>query len=511
MSYIKFRDFMNKFAVKLITWISLLICFTLSLMSLLSTAVFEKGKVETILYKAENIPLLILCAVIILVLLYMAYRLISWNEKTIKILKIVMIVYTILLGAIWVFSTQSLPFADGEIVDQATTKFAHGDFSLIEKGQYFDKFPFQLNLVFVFHLIYQIVGYHNYIALQLLNVLCLAGTYYYMQKTMNLLFKNIVYDGMLMILFILCLPALLYCSFIYSTMYGLFLSTLAFYYGLCYIKTRNYLYFIPVVLAISLAIMLKSNFLITLVALACILIMDFINHKKFSSIVLIILMLIVQGIPTKLIKGYYEDISNMDIGKGIPTIAWIGMGMHEGNKASGWYNSFMFDAYKEAGYDSDITKQFCIQGIKKRLNEFKANPSEFFRFYQRKINSQWNEPTYESLWVSEHRKGMHAIPLSKPIKSLYHGDLHEVYVQYTNTYQFVIVLFSGLGIWFLRKRFTYMQLSLGVLMIGGFLFHMIWEGNSKYILPYFLLLIPYASIGLCNIFNFIKKKETAKC
>lgn len=501
MIKVNIKEFMNIAGIKLISFFALLICIIVGGMSFFSTAVFEKGKVETIEYNSENIILLIISMLFFLLLLYFLYRRIHWSNKTIKILRIIMILYIMTFGMIWIYSTQSLPFADGELVDQATTQFANNNFELLNKGQYFDKFPFQLNLVFVFDTLYKVFGYQNYIVLQMLNIACLAGTYYYFCKSISILFENKKYEGLLIILLILWLPALLYCSFIYSTMYGLFLSTLASYYGLKYLKTRNTLYFIHITLAISMAIMLKSNYLITLIALMCILIMDFINHKKLASIVLIVLMLVFQSIPTKLIHRYYEDLSGKDIGKGIPNIAWIAMGMQEGNKASGWYNSLMFDAYKQSNYDSDITKAICIQNIKERIGFFKSNPKELLLFYRRKINSQWNEPTYESLWVSEHRKGMHAIPLSEPIKSLYYGDLHKIYIQYANVFQFIVVLSSAICFWISRKKITYEQLSFAIILIGGFLFHLIWEGNSKYILPYFLLLMPYSSIGLCNLFD----------
>ena len=35
-----------------------------------------------------------------------------------------------------------------------------------------------------------------------------------------------------------------------------------------------------------------------------------------------------------------------------------------------------------------------------------------------------------------------------------------------------------------------------IAVLGGFLFHMVWEANSRYILPYFLLMLPYAAWGL---------------
>ena len=37
---------------------------------------------------------------------------------------------------------------------------------------------------------------------------------------------------------------------------------------------------------------------------------------------------------------------------------------------------------------------------------------------------------------------------------------------------------------------------------GGFLFHMIWEANSRYIFLYWLLIFPYASKGLFDLYEF---------
>lgn len=507
MYYLKFKSFMNKLARNVIVWLMFFICFTVGMMSFLSTAVFDKTRVETIIYNQENIPLLLIMTLVLIFILYYIYIYIQFDDKTIKKIKLFLIIYTFVLGGVWLNLTKSLPFADGELVDQATSDFAIKNFKLLEKGQYFDKFPFQLNLVFIFDLIYKFVGYHNYIALQILNVIALIGTYYYLTKTIGLLFGNKKYQVMFMILCILCLPALLYCSFIYSTMYGLFLSTLAFYYGLLFIRNRKLHYLLIIIPSMCFAVMLKSNYLITLLALVCILFMDFINNRKTASLLMIVLLILLQGIPSKLVQNYYRTTTQQDISKGIPTIAWVAMGMHEGEKASGWYNSYMFKAYKEANYDADRTKKICIDGIKERIQFFAKNPDEMISFYGRKINSQWNEPTYESLWVSEHRKGMHAISLIKPVKSIYYGLLNKIYLEYTNVYQFIIFVATFIGIWLNRKKFSYEQLSIAVIIIGGFLFHLLWEGNSKYILPYFVLLLPYAAIGLSDIFEIIKRRD----
>lgn len=40
------------------------------------------------------------------------------------------------------------------------------------------------------------------------------------------------------------------------------------------------------------------------------------------------------------------------------------------------------------------------------------------------------------------------------------------------------------------------SLALALIFIGGFVFHIFWEGKGQYTIPYFVLLFPYAVMGL---------------
>ena len=45
-----------------------------------------------------------------------------------------------------------------------------------------------------------------------------------------------------------------------------------------------------------------------------------------------------------------------------------------------------------------------------------------------------------------------------------------------------------------------------IIIIGGFLFHMFWEGKAQYILPYFIMVIPYSAAGIKEINNIIDSR-----
>ena len=49
---------------------------------------------------------------------------------------------------------------------------------------------------------------------------------------------------------------------------------------------------------------------------------------------------------------------------------------------------------------------------------------------------------------------------------------------------------------------------LDLVFLGGFLFHIMWETKSRYIIPYIIILIPISVIGIDVIIN--KTKERLK-
>ena len=46
-----------------------------------------------------------------------------------------------------------------------------------------------------------------------------------------------------------------------------------------------------------------------------------------------------------------------------------------------------------------------------------------------------------------------------------------------------------------------MQHLMVVIIIGGFFFSIIWEAKSRYILPYYLMMFPLATIGYEKLFE----------
>ena len=59
-----------------------------------------------------------------------------------------------------------------------------------------------------------------------------------------------------------------------------------------------------------------------------------------------------------------------------------------------------------------------------------------------------------------------------------------------------------------RKNISNELILLVTIFIGGFFFHILWEGKSRYILPYVLRILPLACIGIKSLKK--ERKNTRK-
>ena len=86
-------------------------------------------------------------------------------------------------------------------------------------------------------------------------------------------------------------------------------------------------------------------------------------------------------------------------------------------------------------------------------------------------------------------------------------EAEEVAEAFMNLYQ--LLLFAGAlcMTWCGRKQKDVSKLILMICVLGGFLFHMIWEGKSQYIISYFPLLLPCAALGFDNVIQAGGKED----
>lgn len=127
------------------------------------------------------------------------------------------------------------------------------------------------------------------------------------------------------------------------------------------------------------------------------------------------------------------------------------------------------------------------------MARFRSDPLYAGWFYGEKFVSQWNDPSYECFAMT-HTNGWKRCGV---VNSMFVGKLNTLMIWFMNQYQSLI--FMGVFLWLIYGFWRKKELEDRILLIfilGGFFFHMIWEAKGRYILPYFVAMLPMAAVGL---------------
>mgnify|MGYP000494323644 CR=1 FL=1 len=124
------------------------------------------------------------------------------------------------------------------------------------------------------------------------------------------------------------------------------------------------------------------------------------------------------------------------------------MGLNESYMAPGWYNNIALSLYTSNNCDIDAAESQAWSDINSRLNKMKNDSEYAINFFGNKILSQWNEPSYESIWVSK-VKG-HDVDVQEGLgKAVYDGNTGQFLELYFNFYMMAVFILFTLGIYFM--------------------------------------------------------------
>lgn len=499
----------------------------LAIMSFLQTSVFDEAAYssEKVLYEMDNIALNIFCTAIFTVFVFKMKKHYDFFARVdLRFMEVGLVVYTIMLGLIWIFSVTSVPAADSQSVFETATGATVGDYSSITGNgnfynsayynghSYYNFYPFQLGFVLISEIVYRIFGTASSMPVQVINVLCLAAAYLGIAKITKYIFKRRSIEFITILLLAGCFQPMLFCTFVYGNIIGMCCAIWASYFLIRYFQTTKYLLLIPCAILLIVATIAKYNNMIYLVAFVIMLIVHTVKEKKWQSIAFALAICIATVGINNLIIVSYESRANTKLADGVSQVMYLDMGLNDSYMAPGWYNGIAIDTYKSCNLNNEVANQRAWSNIKNRLDVFGSNPGYTFDFFGKKIVSQWNEPSFESIWISEVKSHSHEV--NSIGNGMYNGSLGQFFELYFNIYMQIVYLLLVIGIYCLFfKRMTNIETTLLLLVIlGGFGYHLLFEGKSQYILTYIPIMMPTAAFGLNTVLNgkYIKIKEIVR-
>ena len=162
-----------------------------------------------------------------------------------------------------------------------------------------------------------------------------------------------------------------------------------------------------------------------------------------------------------------------------------------GEKGPGWYNSYTKEVYWDNNCNNERTKIEAQKEVVKSLKYLSADINGGIKFFYKKIASEWNEPTFESLWINNKLRNRNQ-DIPKWVQNFFDGQniLSELYVEAYRIILFLLWMGILIFLYLERKTDNIMNLLWLIIFIGGFLFHLFWEAKGQYTLIYVWLCIP---------------------
>jgi len=472
-----------------------------------SSVVAENRMNQKVIVSRDSLPVSLLLTVLVAAVLALIHALLERYAGR-KFCAAASVLF-VLASLCFVLAVGLVPRADSYLALDAAQKFAVGDYSPMQ-SVYFSRVSYQLGLVLPMEMIARLLpGLDLNLLMQALNCVLTALAAW----VLCLLAGEVTGDARTrkgsMLLYGAFASMMLFNMFVYGALPMLLLCALAMLCFARYIRTGRKGYGAAYALLIGLAAVIKPNAMIMMLALAICAVVHALEKKDAFLPVCAIVSAVLCALLPRAVIALYELRSGVTLGSDTGMLLRLAMGMQDSVIAAGWYNG-MIEEYWDLSVTAQAEKAAAMQMLGERLGEFAADPAMAWGFFSEKFLTQWSEPAYDILWYGAAcEKGGRFNGLAHMI--LRDGSaLRALLEGYMNLFQqavYALALFGTVDL-IREKKIGAAQLMLPVVIIGGFLYHMLFEAKSQYIYPYMMLMIPLAARGLSLLSARFKRRKT---
>lgn len=469
---------------------------------------FPEG-LETVIYYSDNIlSNLIWLGVFIIVSVIIVRLTAKLDEKKFPLwLEIgILCAWTIFWGFMWVHTSQLSPSEDSQVVLNASLEAIRDEYTFITDIRYFQYYRFQLGYVLFNEIL--IRGAQNFgevktlLFLQDISVLMLASAYAAILLSAKRIFRDRRIIHVLTLLLAVTMQPVMTCSFLYGLVPGLAFGVWAVYLEIVTIQSETWkgkiIAGVLSALFVTLAVVIKSNNLIILVAMGIFAVVHMFSDKRsFVCLCAVIAGLIGSVAVPKAIASSYENRAGKDLGDSIPFVSWFAMGMQEGANAPGWYNyGSTMTNFEDADFNAELAAERSVEEIKKRMKVFKKDKQYRNDFFFKKYTSMWNETSYESIWNNQVRAQYKE---KTGLAKWACGKGEKVLKRFMDLLaQFVFVGSLAAVVYCLKTKNT-LAFFPALITVGGILYHLLAEAKSQYAIPYYVWITAFSAAGIVFI------------
>ncbi|MFL8970027.1 hypothetical protein ACKA04_08260 [Helcococcus kunzii] len=414
------------------------------------------------------------------------------NKISEKKLFISLAIIYLLVGIYLIINISSLLRADTGAVYKTVRDMRHDYYGFFQPKNYMNFYPHQHGLVYYIYLITSIVDKSKIIfSVNLVEIIIINFMIY---KIVDILGNSDKRKNLLAIyLSFAFTQQLFFIAFAYNLIPGFFFMINGLYLLLSYKKNGNIYRLISSIILFAIAVIIRNNFIIMVIAAFLYLWLTSDKNKKILPIIFLISFLVISKTFTFGMNSLTEHITGVKVSKGMPKILWLAMGTDPTNlyPGPGWYNNYTRIVLENVDYDLDKAAEIGKEKVKDNFNKFIHNPLYGLGFFGTKHLSTWADPTFQSIWSGPlPRYGQSS--QNKIIQSIYYeGTIYWANYHYMKS--ITVLLYLGSLIYLLKKNLHKNNLSLFIIyFVGGTVFHLFWETKSQYVYTYVIMLIPVA-------------------
>ena len=466
-----------------------------------------------------NIGLIVLTILGILVMLRKNVHL---SKLSTPIVVGIMVVIVTTLSIIWVTTVKSLASGETQTMLSTAKEAAQGNYDRFTAPysgdySYYQFYPFQLGYVFFAEILFKIFGQETTETLfQIINVFALDFAYIALVMITNKLFKRKALTNITAIALILCFQPMFITTLTSGVLIGLALALWAVFFTIKFMQEDKLQYAGLGVLMITLSVLIKYTYMVVLIALVIALVLHIIDKVKLISLAVIALMILAPiGLQMALEQGYASNSGAELSTRVTPTLyAYMGISEDDSTRYSGWFSFIGVNTLTNHQLDEAAADKEASQAIATRKEALKSE-GRLMEFYTSKLMSEINEPSFQSIWISQVREHdfpepseINPEPFPKLAKSVYTGGLSRLLDRWFNYYNMIIFLgFTAGMVWLvIRKKLNPAMMILPASVFGGIIYHTICEAKSQFMLPFFIMLIPFAMYGIIESTQALRKK-----
>ena len=479
------------------------VIFVLVSIYILCTSIFNSSELFTSL---KSIIIIFGSALLLFILYLLDKKLMSLQNKTLKIISAVALSIMVILQIAFAIIFLVYPSWDYGVIFYSAEAFVKGNTAL--DPYFYIQYPNNIGVVLLLICIFKVVNIFTqdsniFLGVAILfNIAMINLAIYILYKFIKKSFGQSK-ATLLSIMILFITPFYTYSQIVYTDTITMVFPILMFFMLDKFISTDTrekniYLIIIGVVGAIGT--ILKTNIIIAYIAiLIYILLKDKIKIAIKNIFIILLSFIIIMGgyqsVASKFIPVEYKEA-------GLPFTHWVMMGL---NQPYGGYNAadvdFSLNLKLEQG--KALVKEENIKEIKKRLLDYGVK--DYLTFVNKKVSVTWGDGTYfatdklsrQPMWYSNLRE---YILGSKNILFMYMSQFSHVIILAG------IFIASIINI----KKYDNLNQGIHICIFGVFLFLILWETRSRYLLCYLPLLVYAGFNGLNYGFKIINNKIDKK-